>query len=59
MAAFASALSCCEEPVLLAATVLTAIATTVLAVGGSGSRSITRNRYKSGQVMKSAAREGD
>ena len=28
-------------------------------VGGSGSRSITRNRYSSGHVMKSAARDGD
>ncbi len=28
-------------------------------VGGSGMRSITRNRYSSGQVMKSAARDGD
>ncbi len=28
-------------------------------LGASGIRSITRNRYSSGQVMKSAARDGD
>jgi len=31
----------------------------VAVVGGSGILSITRNRYSSGQVMKSPARDGD
>ena len=37
----------------------TSVPRAVACVGGSGSRSITRNRYSSGHVMKSAARDGD
>ena len=37
----------------------TSVPRAVAVVGGSGSRSITRNRYSSGHVMKSAARDGD
>ncbi len=37
----------------------TSVPRAVAWVGGSGSRSITRNRYSSGHVMKSAARDGE
>ena len=40
-------------------TACTSVPRAVAVVGGSGIRSITRNRYSSGQVMKSPARDGD
>ena len=40
-------------------TACTSVPRAVAVVGGSGMRSITRNRYSNGQVMKSAARDGD
>jgi hypothetical protein len=40
-------------------TACTSVPRAVAVVGGSGILSITRNRYSSGHVMKSAARDGD
>ena len=40
-------------------TACTSVPRAVAGVGGSGMRSMTRNRYSSGQVMKSDARDGD
>src|SRR6202020_4231 len=40
-------------------TACTSVPRAVAVVGGSGMRSITRNRDSSGHVMKSAARDGD
>jgi len=37
----------------------TSVPRAVAVVGGSGIRSITRNRYSSGHVMKSDARDGE